>query len=146
MAKKKKTSKAKFSWIWVVVGGVVLLAIVGASFLRPAQPTEGVPLEITVDEAYQKYQAGTYLLDVRTQEEWNAVRVPNATLIPLDQLESRLSEIPQGKEIMVICRSGNRSQVGRDILLENGFSQVTSLQGGIQEWQAAGYPVVEGAP
>ena len=85
-------------------------------------------------------------VDVRTLEEWNEVRVPNVTLIPLDDLESRLNEIPQGREIVVMCRSGNRSKPGRDILLDNGFTQVSSMQGGIKEWKAAGYPVEEGAP
>jgi rhodanese-related sulfurtransferase len=146
MAKKQNNSQAKVSWVWVILGGAVLIVIVGALLLRQAQPAAELPAEISVEEAYQKYQAGSFLLDVRTVEEWNEVHVPNATLVPLDQLESRLSEVPQGKEILVICRSGNRSKTGREILLENGFDQVTSVQGGVKEWQAAGYPVEEGAP
>ena len=146
MAKKQKKSQKKFPWIWVVLGGVVLMVIVGGVLLRQAQPTAALTAEISVDEAYQKYQAGTYLLDIRTLEEWNEVRVPDVTLIPLDELESRLNEIPQGQEIVVICRSGNRSKTGRDVLLENGFTQVSSMQGGIKEWKAAGYPIEEGAP
>ena len=146
MAKKQKISQKKFPWMWVALGGVVLVAMAGALLLWQAPPSAAPPAEISVDEAYQKYQAGTYFLDVRTLEEWNEVRVPNVTLIPLDDLESRLNEIPQGQEIVVICRSGNRSKPGRDILLDNGFTQVSSMQGGIKEWKAAGYPVEEGAP
>lgn len=100
--------------------------------------------EISVDEAYQKYQAGTFLLDVRTQEEWDEYHAPNTTLIPLDQLASRLNELPKDQEIVVVCRSGNRSQQGRDILLNAGFN-ATSMAGGLKEWYAKGYPV-EGAP
>jgi rhodanese-related sulfurtransferase len=80
-------------------------------------------------------------LDVRTQEEWNEFHAPNTTLIPLDQLASRLNEVPTDREIVVVCRSGNRSQQGRDILLNAGFEQVTSMTGGLNEWQASGYPV-----
>ena len=100
-----------------------------------------LPREISVSEAYSKYQSGTFLLDVRTQEEWNEYHAPNTTLIPLEQLSTRLNELPKDKEIVVICRSGNRSQEGRDILLNAGFTQVTSMAGGLTEWRASGYPI-----
>ena len=50
-------------------------------------------------------------------------------------------EVPRDREIVVVCRSGNRSQQGRDILLNAGYTQVTSMQGGLNEWRASGYPV-----
>lgn len=100
--------------------------------------------EISVDEAYAKYESGIFVLDVRTQEEWDEYHAPNTTLIPLDQLPARLSELPKDQEIVVVCRSGNRSQQGRDILLDAGFN-ATSMAGGLKEWYAKGYPV-EGAP
>ena len=100
--------------------------------------------EVSVDEAYKMYQGGVFVLDVRTQEEWDEYHAPNATLIPLDQLPNRLNEIPKDQEILVICRSGNRSQEGRDILLSAGYN-ATSMTGGLKEWFAKGYPI-EGAP
>jgi rhodanese-related sulfurtransferase len=87
------------------------------------------------------YQNGAFVLDVRTQEEWNEFHAPNTTLIPLDQLASRLNEVPRDRQIVVVCRSGNRSQQGQDILLNAGFEQVTSMTGGLNEWRASGYPV-----
>jgi len=104
----------------------------------------GMAAEISVDEAYQMYQNGTFVLDVRTQEEWDEYHVPNTTLIPLDELPSRISEVPQGQKIVVICRSGNRSDDGRDILRQAGYD-ATSVTGGVKEWYAKGYPI-EGAP
>lgn len=104
----------------------------------------GLARDVSVDEAYQMYQNGTFVLDVRTQEEWDEYHAPNATLIPLDQLPNRLSEIPKDQEILVVCRSGNRSQQGRDILLQAGYN-ATSMTGGLKEWFAKGYPIV-GAP
>ncbi|GAB4499229.1 MAG: hypothetical protein OHK003_14310 [Anaerolineales bacterium] len=100
--------------------------------------------EISVDQAYEKYQAGAFLLDVRTQEEWDEYHAPGTTLIPLDQLPARLNELPKNQEIVVVCRSGNRSQQGRDILLNAGFD-ATSMAGGLKEWYARGYPT-EGQP
>jgi len=134
---------------WLLIG--LLLALLAFSSLSlaacgtaPALVSEAQAAsleEISVDEAFQKYQEGTFFLDVRTLEEWDEYHVPNTTLIPLDELESRLDELPQDEEIVVICRSGNRSQVGRDILRTNGVALSTSMSGGIKEWSAAGYPV-----
>ena len=107
--------------------------------------SSGLAREVSTDEAYQMYQqTGTFVLDVRTQEEWDEYHAPNTTLIPLDQLQNRLSEVPKDREILVVCRSGNRSQQGRDILLAAGYN-ATSMTGGLKEWYAKGYPI-EGAP
>jgi rhodanese-related sulfurtransferase len=70
--------------------------------------------------------------------------VPNVPLIPLDELPNRLNELPKDEEILVICRSGNRSQEGRDILLAAGYNAI-SIAGGVKDWYAKGYPI-EGAP
>ncbi len=120
---------------------VIVLLVLWSNYRRNDNPSAALPAEISVSEAYNKYQNGAYVLDVRTQEEWNDFHAPNTTLIPLDQLPSRLDEIPRDREIVVVCRSGNRSQQGRDILLNTGFQQVTSMQGGLNEWRASGYPV-----
>lgn len=100
--------------------------------------------EVSVDKAYEMYQSGVFVVDVRTQEEWDEYHAPNTNLIPLDELQARLSEVPKDQEILVVCRSGNRSQQGRDILLAAGYN-ATSMTGGLKEWYAKGYPV-EGAP
>jgi len=130
----------------VVQLGLVALVVLVVYLIASATggAATGVAREINVDEAYQEYQNGTFVVDVRTQEEWDEYHVPNVPLIPLDQLPDRLNEIPKDKEILVICRSGNRSQEGRDILLSAGY-QATSMTGGIKEWYAKGYPI-EGAP
>lgn len=96
---------------------------------------------VSVEQAYQMYQSGAFVLDVRTPEEWDEYHVPNTTLIPLDQLPARLGEVPRDRPIVVVCRSGNRSQEGRDILLNAGFEGVVSMSGGLSEWRASGYPV-----
>jgi rhodanese-related sulfurtransferase len=146
MAKKKTKSKSTPARGLLGLGLVVVLVVLGGLtgfvFLNDGNQdtTTQLPAEIDVDQAYEKYSQGVFLLDVRTQEEWDSQYVPGATLIPLDQLENRLAELPQDQEIVVMCRSGNRSQTGRDILLEAGFDNVTSMQGGINQWSAAGYP------
>ena len=119
---------------------IFLIASLGGE--QASSNTSGkLPAFVNVNEAYQLYQEGTFLLDVRTPEEWNEYHAPNTTLIPLDQLQSRLSELPQGQPIVVVCRSGNRSQVGRDKLKAAGFTNVTSMAGGMSEWRSAGFPI-----
>lgn len=143
-AKVKQQHKGTSIWVWAAIAAVVILVLGGGYWLsRPA--TSSAPrTEITVAQAVEKWKAGTFLLDVRTPEEWADVHVEGTTLIPLDDLPNRLSELPKDKEIVVICRSGNRSQQGRDILLDAGFTQVSSMAGGLKEWTAAGYPTVSG--
>lgn len=101
----------------------------------------GLSSTISVDKAYSMYQEGAFVLDVRTVDEWNEFHAPGTTLIPLDELASRVNEVPRDRPIVVVCRSGNRSDEGRDILLEAGFTQVTSMDGGLNAWRTSGYPI-----
>lgn len=152
MSKKRKSTQNRNSisaFLKKPAGQVTVVAIVALIIYLVATSAGGATnttfaREISVDQAYELYQAGTFVLDVRTQEEWDEYHAPNTTLIPLDELEARLSELPADQDIVVVCRSGNRSQQARDILLNAGFS-ATSMAGGLKEWYAKGYPV-EGAP
>jgi rhodanese-related sulfurtransferase len=103
-----------------------------------------LPAEVSVDRASAMRDAGAFMLDVREPDEWAAGHIPGATLIPLGQLEARASEVPTGAEVVVVCRSGNRSATGRDILLAAGHPAVTSMAGGMNDWAAAGYPTETG--
>ncbi len=102
-----------------------------------------LPRDINVTEASKQRDAGAFVLDVREPYEWNEGHIPNATLIPLGTLPNQLASVPKDKPIVVICRSGNRSQSGRDILLKAGFTNVTSVNGGMLAWSAAKLPVTK---
>jgi len=135
-----RTPKSQMA-VLAITALVIVLLVLWGNYRAKTKPSTALPPEISVSEAYNKYQNGAFLLDVRTQEEWDDFHAPNSTLIPLDQLAARLNEVPRDREIVVVCRSGNRSQQGREILLNAGFQQVTSMQGGLNEWRASGYPV-----
>ncbi len=113
---------------------------------QPAAPAALAPLpaEISVQQAAAMREQGAFILDVREPYEWDAVHIPGATLIPLGTLAQRVTDVPKDKEIVVVCRSGNRSQQGRDILLQAGFTRVTSMAGGMNQWRAAGFPTASG--
>ncbi len=147
MARKRKRKQKKtpsLPWLWIALAGLALLLVGAAVFLSNSRKPEAVqitlPSEISVQQAYEKYQAGTYVLDVRTQAEWNEYHIPGTHLITLDELENNLNALPKGEEIVVVCRSGNRSAVAAQILRENGFD-AASMEGGLKAWRAAGYPV-----
>jgi rhodanese-related sulfurtransferase len=111
----------------------------------PATPAVPLPDTVTVTEASALRDAGAFVLDVREPEEWAQVHIPGAVLIPLDELPGRLAEVPRDRDVVVVCRTGHRSEVGRNILRQAGFARVTSLDGGVTEWQAAGLPTESGA-
>ena len=146
--KQRAEERRKKRMNTLMIAAVVIIVLAGALFVvlsynnnTSSETALGsLPMEINVDEAYQMVEDGAFLLDVRTQEEWDDSHAPQATLIPLDELASRVSEVPMDQDVVVICRSGNRSQVGRDTLLAAGFSSVTSVAGGMNDWTAAGYP------
>jgi NADPH-dependent 2,4-dienoyl-CoA reductase/sulfur reductase-like enzyme/rhodanese-related sulfurtransferase len=76
----------------------------------------------TVDNAF--------LLDVRNPGELAVEQVPGAVNIPLPHLRGRLGELPRDREILVICRSGQRAYYATRILLQNGFN-VRNIAGGM---------------
>lgn len=139
---RHKTHKRSLAWLWVTLGAL-LVALVG-SLLLSSKITPSV--EITPAQAYAKVQQGAFVLDVRSQDEWDQFHIKGSTLISLDQLPNRLSELPGDKDIVVVCLSGHRSQTGVTILQQAGFKQVFCLSGGLQAWTEAGYPVLGNAP
>ena len=99
------------------------------------------PQAIDVHEASRRQAAGALLVDVREQSEWQQGHAPDATLIPLGSLGTRLSEIPREREVLLICRSGNRSGTAQRQLLQLGYEQVYNVSGGMNAWAGAGLPV-----
>lgn len=164
---KKRTvlvTQSKMSRSWIVLIVIAALVIATVFFLKirsgyytlglhptrtpvvlTATPiSEVLPSEVSPAEASQMQASGALILDVRELDEWEAGHVEGATLIPLGELPSRFSELPKDQKIIVMCKSGNRSAKGRDLLLANGFTQVTSMAGGITAWTEAGLPTITG--
>jgi len=86
---------------------------------------------VTGEQAREIYDASgkAVLLDVRTQEEFDNQSIPGSILIPYDELETRLSELPdKNTEIIIFCRAGRRSAIAADILISNGYRKVYDMQ------------------
>lgn len=74
------------------------------------------------------------LVDVRQPAEYSQEHIPGAKLIPLKELDARVSELLPSKKTIVYCRSGVRSKAGCQILRNNGFEDVLNMTGGIVRW------------
>jgi rhodanese-related sulfurtransferase len=83
---------------------------------------------------------GPFLLDVRQPEEFRSGHIPGAKLIPLGELRQRIHELPKDREIICVCRSGNRSSSATRQLSEAGF-KVKNMNGGMIAWSRANFPV-----
>lgn len=98
--------------------------------------------ETTVSEIPANYdETDVQYVDCRELDEWNAGHMPGSVHIPLGQMAFRKGELDPAKPVVVVCRSGNRSLTGGEILLNGGFTDVKSLAGGLIAWAQAGRPL-----
>ncbi|MBU1588428.1 MAG: rhodanese-like domain-containing protein [Actinobacteria bacterium] len=96
--------------------------------------------EIPVDEAIERSAAGTVLIDVREQDEWDAGHAPDALLVPLSELQSRVDEIPTDQPVLIICHSGGRSLRATSFLRAEGVDAI-NVVGGMTAWAQVGGPL-----
>ena len=96
-----------------------------------------VYVNITAEEAKQimDSEEGYIILDVRTQEEYDQGHIPGAILIPDMEIEARAEEELNDKDqlILVYCRSGRRSKLAAEALVELGYANIKEF-GGIIDW------------
>ncbi len=100
---------------------------------------------MTATELSEKLKFGRHpvVLDVRQPEEYRQLRIAGAKLIPLNELHHRMSELPQNREIVCVCASGNRSRSASKILMKAGYTAF-DMQGGMLAWRRAKLPVQKG--
>ena len=101
-----------------------------------AEPEPPAGEEITPRELQAWRQRGrdVLVLDVREPHEYQICSLPDTTLIPLGELPRRLGELPREREIVVHCRSGQRSARAVRLMRQAGFPRVWNLKGGILAW------------
>jgi rhodanese-related sulfurtransferase len=85
--------------------------------------------------------ADAVMLDVREPDEWQAGHIEGALHIPLADLPSRVGELPDEADLVVVCRSGGRSARAVAWLTRNGYDAI-NLDGGMGAWAAAGREMV----
>lgn len=129
--------------IWLAV--IVLLAACGGS-QAPVADVDVSTLGDTVDVqtvAAVKDSPDVFVVDVREQWEYDAGHIPGVTLIPMDEVPDRLADFPTDKEVILTCRSGNRSGQVAQYLRQLGYENIHNMEGGIVAWEAAGLPTAQ---
>lgn len=109
-----------------------------ASTLKPSN-TQSTIKNVTVEDAKKLLGEHKDLIvfDVRTEEEYKSGHLNNAILIPHDQIINRFSEIEKykDKQVLVYCRTGNRSAVTVQTLEKKGFKNIYHMNEGITAWK-----------
>lgn len=96
--------------------------------------------EVSRDEARKSIEDGAQLVDVRTDHEWAAGRIPGAIHLPLDELAERAGELDKDRPVLLYCRGGNRSTMAAAALAEAGY-EATKLGEGVVGWAEEGLPL-----
>lgn len=129
--------------------GLALVTGCGGATSSPAAPTGAAKpaavAKLTAEDLLKKVQAGEKLqiVDVRTEEEWAAGHIEGAKLITLQSLPDGAKGLKKTDEIILICRSGNRSTQAAQILVSAGFTNLVNVTDGMTGWEKAGGPVVK---
>lgn len=101
---------------------------------------------VTIGEAKSMVDSvsNLYILDVRTQEEFDEGHIVGARLIPYDEIEARQEELTQnkGQQILVYCRTGRRSAIAVVSLESLGYTALYNMDNGFNAWVEAGYPFI----
>ena len=130
-----------------VMLALALLAIVGFLPSLISRLRRGPMMDVEVLKQKLDAAEDILLLDVRTAEDFSGEQghVDGSVLIPVEELEQRLSEIEnyQEKTVMTICRTDRRSAKAAQILGKNGFSDVHVIKQGMTDWNEKGYSVVK---
>jgi len=97
---------------------------------------DGFMTGISAEEVHKKLQKGEdfFFLDVRSPQEYQEVRLPKSTLIPLGALRKRLADVPRDRQIIAFCKISLRGYEASLILKGAGFSNVMVLDGGVAMW------------
>ena len=91
-------------------------------------------IEIVPADAWETWIADTEgrVLDIREPFEWEQGTLPGATLISMGEIPERIDELDQDVALLVVCRSGGRSQQVAASLAMNGFGRVANMSGGMK--------------
>lgn len=119
-----------------IIGMLVMLLFAGCSQAK-GNPQEASFVNITAEKAKQLMdtEENYIILDVRTQEEYDQGHIPGAILIPDNRIDADAEKVLTDKNqlILVYCRSGRRSKLAAERLVQMGYTNIKEF-GGILDW------------
>jgi len=112
---------------------------------RAGYPYRTLPLLTVHDLArWLAEEPSLQVVDVREPAEWFEAHIEGARHIPFYRLSRELTQLQRERPLALVCGSGNRSVLAGSLLQALGFERVWSVEGGMDAWRAAGYPVARG--
>jgi len=106
-------------------------------FQHPEQLTD-----LTPDAVEQQIiENNPVIIDVRTPKEYRAGHIPGAVSLPLGKESAILEQCPPETPLILICKTGHRSQAAASTVLQLGYTQVAHLKGGMNLWKHAKKPL-----
>jgi rhodanese-related sulfurtransferase len=133
----------------MIFAAVAVIAVVAAVYtpklMNWGNGENGEYGDVSIQEANELIQQKTELviLDVRTVAEFDDSHIEGAINIPVDELPDRLDELSEDDELLVYCRTGNRSGAAVNILTDAGYTKIYHMHEGISVWIQQGHPVVQ---
>ncbi len=131
---------AATNWVMIVMW-FFLLGMIIHSFIKASN-------DISPQQVVQlmSHEAGSLVLDVREDSEYQSGHIKDSIHIPLSKLKSRMTELEKykNKNIILGCRSGSRSGRATGLLKKNGFEKVYNLRGGVLAWENDNLPMNKG--
>jgi rhodanese-related sulfurtransferase len=99
--------------------------------------------QLSPREAYAAYIMGSVLVDVREPDDAadTQVDVKKVVTLPFSELDRRLNELPANRRVVLVSRRGLTSARAARLLLEQGYEDVATLEGGLEAWVEEGLPV-----
>lgn len=121
-------------WTWIV-----LIVIVVGYFLWSRSRGGGVQQldSASLQERLNDRSSSLQVIDVREPHEFKGGHIPVAKNIPLGRLGERLGDIPSDKDVVFVCRSGNRSMMAARKAQKAGLKSIYNLRGGMSSWKGA---------
>ena len=103
--------------------------------------------KITAEALHERLQSQDekpLVIDVREPHEFEAMRIDGARLAPLGSVVADLEDVDKDREIVLVCRTDNRSGKAQKLLAARGYTRLQNMEGGMVAWAKRGFPVVKG--
>ncbi len=163
MSETNKTSKKET--LMLIFAVIIVVGGIAAIFIKPQwkinmKPSKNnqtanesstkstIPV-ITASELKEKIdnQENIYILDVQGEEYYLTKHIPSSMNIPYEQIEARIKEIPNNKEIITTCTNNSSCQTSTkaaELLSSKGLKNVKDFKDGIAGWEEQNYPIISG--
>ena len=115
---------------WILIALAVIWLVYQK---RPVKGIRSIPASELPE--YLKNKGQRLFIDVREPHEFNSGHVEGMKNVPLGQIGQRINELSKDREIVLMCRSGNRSMMAARTLKKRGYDKLVNVQGGITSWK-----------